>query len=147
MIKIYSDGSSLTNPGIGGWGFVILMDGESFYEGGQAAGKSTNNQMELTAVIKALQTIPITNVPITVISDSKYVVDGASKWMKNWIKKDWRNVKNVEFWKELDDLITNLDVTFEWVRGHSGNRWNEFVDQIAGNAARGVETPLTAGEY
>ena len=131
---IYTDGASKGNPGIGGWG-AWLRAGEHEKEMCGGEHDTTNNRMELTATIKALETL---NVPCTVdiYTDSVYVRDGVTKWMSNWKRNNWRTaskqpVKNKDLWQALDEAIGQHDVNWHWVKGHSGNQGNERADQLA----------------
>ena len=134
MITIYTDGACSGNPGIGGWGVVILVNkDEIFLNGGD--NNTTNNKMELTAAIEALKHFE-KREEITLITDSKYVKDGIQSWIKNWKTNNWKTtskkpVKNKELWIELDDLITKHNVSWEWVKGHGGNKYNEKADYLA----------------
>tara|TARA_Y100001970_G_C14188139_1_gene833775 strand:+ start:1309 stop:1734 length:426 start_codon:yes stop_codon:yes gene_type:complete len=134
MITIYTDGACSGNPGIGGWGVVILVNkDEIFLNGGD--NNTTNNKMELTAAIEALKHFE-KREEITLITDSKYVKDGIESWIKNWKTNNWKTtskkpVKNKELWIELDDLITKHNVNWEWVKGHGGNKYNEKADYLA----------------
>ena len=135
MITIYTDGACSGNPGIGGWGVVILENNieDIFLNGGN--DNTTNNRMELTAAIEALKYFENMQT-ITLITDSKYVKDGIQSWIQNWKKNGWKTaakkpVKNKELWIELDHLIQKHSVSWKWVKGHSGHRENEMVDQAA----------------
>ena len=135
MITIYTDGACSGNPGIGGWGVVILENNKDamFLNGGD--DNTTNNRMELTAAIEALKYFE-GKQDITLITDSKYVKDGIQSWIKNWKNNGWRTaakkpVKNKELWKELDELITKHNIIWEWVKGHAGNKHNEKADFLA----------------
>ena len=135
MITIYTDGACSGNPGIGGWGAVILEKNKEdiFLNGGH--DNTTNNRMELTAAIEALKYF-VDKKNITLITDSKYVKDGIQSWIQNWKKNGWKTaakkpVKNKELWVELDDLITKHNITWEWVKGHAGNTYNEQADYLA----------------
>ena len=135
MITIYTDGACSGNPGVGGWGVVIIEDNknETFLNGGD--NDTTNNKMELTAAIQALKAIEKKSA-ITLITDSKYVKDGIQSWIQNWKKNGWKTaakkpVKNKELWVELDDLITRHNISWEWVKGHAGNKYNEKADYLA----------------
>ena len=135
MITIYTDGACSGNPGVGGWGVVIIEDNknEFFLYGGDK--NTTNNKMELTAAIKALKAFEKKST-ITLITDSKYVKDGIQSWIQNWKKNGWKTaakkpVKNKELWIELDELIAKHNITWEWVKGHAGNTHNEKADYLA----------------
>ena len=135
MIKIFTDGACSGNPGIGGWGVVILINDSDpiFLKGGET--QTTNNQMELTATIKALKYFKEHQL-ITLITDSKYVKDGIESWITNWKKNGWKTtskkpVKNKELWGELDSQITKHNITWNWVKGHAGDRYNEKADFLA----------------
>ena len=135
MITIYTDGACSGNPGIGGWGVVILEQNkdEIILNGGQ--NNTTNNRMELTAAIEALKYFQ-SKKDITLITDSKYVKDGIQLWIKNWRKNGWKTaakkqVKNKELWMSLDVLIARHNINWEWVKGHAGNKYNEKADYLA----------------
>ena len=135
MIQIYTDGACSGNPGIGGWGVVILLnkDGPILLNGGEL--QTTNNRMELTAAIKALNYFHKSE-SIKIITDSKYVKEGTEKWIINWKKNGWKTaskkpVKNKELWIELDKQIIKHNITWEWVKGHAGEVYNEKADYLA----------------
>ena len=135
MIKVFTDGACSGNPGIGGWGVVILINDSDpiFLKGGEI--QTTNNRMELTAAIKALKYFKEHQL-ITLITDSKYVKDGIESWIANWKKNGWRTtskkpVKNKELWVELDSQIAKHNITWKWVKGHAGDRYNEKADFLA----------------
>ena len=135
MIKVFTDGACSGNPGIGGWGVVILSNDSDpiFLKGGEI--QTTNNRMELTATIKALKYFKEHQL-ITLITDSKYVKDGIESWIANWKKNGWRTtskkpVKNKELWVELDSQIAKHNITWKWVKGHAGDRYNEKADFLA----------------
>ena len=135
MITIYTDGACSGNPGIGGWGVVILENNkeDTFLNGGN--DNTTNNRMELTAAIEALKYFEDRQT-ITLITDSKYVKDGIQSWIQNWKKNEWKTaakkpVKNKELWIELDQLISRHTISWEWVKGHDGNVHNEKADYLA----------------
>ncbi len=135
MIVIYTDGACSGNPGIGGWGVVILEEkkNEILLNGGN--NNTTNNRMELTAAIEALKSFQ-NKENITLVTDSKYVKDGIQSWIQNWKKNGWKTsnkkpVKNKELWKELDELIVKHNIIWEWVKGHAGNKYNEKADYLA----------------
>ena len=135
MITIYTDGACSGNPGKGGWGVVILDEANDpiFLNGG--IDNTTNNRMELTAAINALSYFQETK-EIKLITDSKYVKDGIQSWILNWKKNGWKTaakklVKNKELWIELDEMISKHEITWEWVKGHAGNVYNEKADYLA----------------
>ena len=134
MINIYTDGACSGNPGIGGWGVVILDNGkEILLNGGEQ--NTTNNKMELTAAIKALEYF-VQREDLIIHTDSKYVKDGIESWIINWKKNGWKTtakkpVKNKEMWIALDDLIKKHNIIWEWVKGHAGNKHNEKADYLA----------------
>ena len=130
MVTIYTDGACSKNPGgFGGWG-VYIQEGnkETFLSGGDPS--TTNNKMEMTAVIEALKHFKEKKI-ITLYSDSIYVIKGITEWMENWKKKRWKKVKNLEFWLEIDRLNKFHQVEWVHVRGHSGVRGNEIADELA----------------
>ena len=138
MIKIYTDGSCLGNPGNGGWAAIVINGGEKIYLKGSKKN-TTNNQMELLAPIKALTKIP-KGSNVQVFTDSKYVKSGITEWIHNWKKNGWKtsnkqSVKNKELWIELDNLSNDFEVKWIWVKGHSTNALNHEVDLIAREAA------------
>lgn len=135
MLRLYTDGSCLNNPGGAiGYAAVLFEDDTELgrHVGGAATG--TNNTAELLAVITALEALPPTT--LTVVSDSQYVVKGATEWMPGWLRKKMHGVKNVELWQRMNAAIArHKAVTFEWVRGHNGNPKNELVDELCGAEA------------
>jgi len=137
-IQIYTDGSSRGNPGPGGYG-TLLMWGKHRKELSQGYRRTTNNRMELLAVIAGLDTIKKNDLPITVYSDSQYVVNSVEKgWLKTWIKTDFAGgKKNKDLWKKYHELAKNLSVKFVWVKGHANNPYNNRCDALATEAADG----------
>ncbi len=137
MIVIYTDGSSKGNPGRGGYG-VVLKYKEHRKELSEGFRKTTNNRMELLAVIKGLEAITKPNAPVTVYSDSKYVIDSVEKgWLWGWIKKDFKGKKNKDLWLRFAEIYKVHRVSFQWVKGHAGVPENERCDELAVNAADG----------
>lgn len=134
-VVIYTDGACENNPGPGGWGFVVV-DGDkeiSFAKGGEV--DSTNNRMEIKAVLEALASLPDRQI-VKIYSDSKYVVNGATQWLKNWKARGWRTkeggeVKNPDLWKEMDRQLARVQAQLFWVKGHVGNKWNERADELS----------------
>jgi ribonuclease HI len=137
VIDIFTDGACSGNPGPGGWGVILRSGGhEKELSGGEKA--TTNNRMELTAVIEGLKALK-NGSPVTIHTDSRYVMDGASKWILNWKKKGWKTadkkpVKNEDLWRALDDAMTRHQISWIWVAGHSGHPENERADQLARDA-------------
>jgi len=134
QVEIFTDGACRGNPGIGGWGALIReADSENLIYGGEL--ETTNNIMELTAAIKALESLKVSsNVVLT--TDSKYVMQGITEWIHNWKERGWKTaskkpVLNKELWKELDKLTNFHSVKWKWIKGHSGHRENEIADQLA----------------
>ncbi len=138
MLKIWTDGSCLGNPGRGGWAFVAT-DGKNIAERCGGESNTTNNRMELTAVIRAL-TAARRHSEIELHTDSQYVKNGMQSWIKNWKKNNWRTadkkpVKNQDLWMQLDELSNAIIIHWHWVRGHNGNEFNERCDELARTAA------------
>jgi len=128
-IEIYTDGSSLGNPGPGGWCAILrYKDKEKVISGGE--NHTTNNRMELTAVIEALKKLKMP-CEIDLYADSTYVLKGINEWIDNWIKKDFKNVKNEDLWREFLKYSKNHKINVKWVKGHSGHLENERCDKIA----------------
>jgi ribonuclease HI len=131
-IIIYTDGGCRGNPGIGGWGVFLSFQGKEKKIYGSEK-ETTNNRMELTAAIKALEAIK-RDVPIIIYTDSKYVLEGITKWIFGWKKKNWKKVKNIDLWQQLDVLNQKFSVDWKWVKGHSGNTGNDMADALANQA-------------
>ena len=141
MIEVYTDGSCLGNPGTGGWAFLILNDGGITNHFGYQLD-TTNNQMELTAAINALEFIK-ENDEITLFTDSTYVKNGITSWIANWKKNNWKNsqkkeVKNKDLWIKLDILNSQKNITWKWVKAHDINEHNNKVDLLAREAAENL---------
>ncbi|MDA0688115.1 MAG: ribonuclease HI [Proteobacteria bacterium] len=131
---MYTDGACRGNPGPGGWGVLLRFgEAEKTLYGGEPA--TTNNRMELTAVIKGLEALK-KPCRVKITTDSKYVLSGITEWMANWKQRNWKTankkpVLNVELWQELDALVGQHQIEWEWVKGHSGHPENELADQLA----------------
>jgi ribonuclease HI len=133
-IEIFTDGSCLGNPGEGGWCAILrYKENEKVLSG--AEKNTTNNRMELTAVIKALKALK-EPCEIELYSDSTYVLRGLNEWLNNWIKKDFKNVKNIDLWKEYVKISKPHKIHIHWIKGHSGHRENEICDKIAKEEAK-----------
>ena len=140
-VKIFTDGACSGNPGPGGWGAILRWKNEEReIWGGEP--NTTNNRMELLAAIKALDKL---NYPtqVYIYTDSKYVKEGITNWIKSWKKRNWKTaskkpVKNVDLWKILDELAAKHDITWHWVKGHAGNVDNERADELARQGIREV---------
>ena len=143
IVEIFTDGGCSGNPGPGGWGALLRMSGhEKELFGGEA--DTTNNRMELTAVIRALEALK-RPVHARVHTDSQYVQKGISEWIHAWKQRGWRTagrqpVKNAELWRELDELASRHRIEWRWVKGHAGHAENERADALA---RRGIETLKT----
>ena len=131
---MYTDGACRGNPGKGGWGVLLRYgEAEKALYGGEKL--TTNNRMELTAVIKGLEALT-KSCRIKITTDSKYVLQGVTEWMPNWKKRNWRTankkpVLNVELWQQLDEVVAQHEIEWDWVKGHSGHPENELADQLA----------------
>jgi ribonuclease HI len=133
-IDIYTDGACRGNPGPGGWGaLLIYKDADKAIYGGET--DTTNNRMEMTAIIEALKIVKM-DCNITLYTDSKYVMDGITKWLSNWKKKGWitsnkKPVKNKDLWQILEESISKHNIEWQWVKGHAGIPGNEKADELA----------------
>jgi ribonuclease HI len=133
-IDIYTDGACRGNPGPGGWGaLLIYKDADKAIYGGEI--DTTNNRMEMTAIIEALKIVKM-DCNITLYTDSKYVMDGITKWLSNWKKKGWitsnkKPVKNKDLWQILEESISKFNIEWQWVKGHAGIPGNEKADELA----------------
>jgi len=137
VLEVYTDGACRGNPGAGGWGAILKYENK-IKEINGFSKETTNNIMELSAVIKALKEL---NRPCDIIitTDSNYVKDGITKWIHNWKKNGWKTankkpVKNKELWLELDALVMEHKIKWKWIKGHSGHPENERADQLANQA-------------
>lgn len=138
-VTIYTDGSALGNPGAGGYG-VVLMSGVHRKELSQGYILTTNNRMELLAVIKGLEALKKEGCEVTVYSDSKYVVDAVEKgWLWNWVRTGFKDKKNSDLWRAFIPLYRTHDVKFVWIKGHNDNKENERCDRLAVAAASSKE--------
>lgn len=149
-IVIYTDGGSINNPGPGGYGAVVEINGErKEYSGGFRL--TTNNRMEMTAAIVALGKVAEMKRKIHLFSDSSYLVNGVQKgWARKWQSRGWKksdgqDALNIDLWQQLLDLLDTLDVTFHWVKGHAGHEQNERCDKLAVAAARNAPKPIDTG--
>ena len=137
-IEIYTDGACSGNPGKGGYGIVMKVP-EKNYEKHYSQGfrLTTNNRMELLAVIVALEKLKSTDNDIHIFTDSKYVVDAIEKkWLQNWVKIGFKNKKNPDLWRRIIPLLKTHKTTFHWIKGHAGHAENEICDQLAVKAAQ-----------
>ncbi len=134
IVEIYTDGACSGNPGPGGWGALMRYNGhEKELNGGEA--ETTNNRMEMMAVIKALNALKRRST-VELYTDSKYVMQGITEWLEGWKAKGWKTaskkpVKNKDLWQDIDEAIAKHDITFHWVKGHAGHPENERADELA----------------
>ncbi len=139
-VEIFTDGACSGNPGAGGWGVILRCRGVEKELSG-AERETTNNRMEMTAVISALQALKCP-CNITLYTDSRYVMDGVNQWLPNWKRNNWKtankksDVKNVDLWQELDALLPQHEIRWVWVKGHAGHPENERVDELARSAIK-----------
>ena len=139
VVEIFTDGACRGNPGPGGWG-VLLRYGDKQKELWGGERNTTNNRMELTAAIKALEALS-RRCDVKLTTDSQYVRNGITQWIENWKKKGWKTasrqpVKNEDLWRRLDELVGDHNIEWHWVKGHSGHVENEMADQLAN---RGID--------
>jgi len=146
-VEIFTDGACCSNPGPGGWGVILrYKDIEKELSGGEE--NTTNNRMELMAVIKALSALK-TTCNITLYTDSKYVMCGITEWLDNWKKNNWKTsnkkgqVKNVDLWQELDSLVKKHEIRWVWIKGHNGHDENERCDKLARTEAIKLRDNIT----
>ena len=145
MITMYTDGAAKGNPGKGGFGTVLMFKNHR-KELSEGFRMTTNNRMELLAVIKGLEELKVEGIPITIYSDSKYVVDAVTKgWIWNWQKMGYKGKKNVDLWKRYIPLHLKYKPRFVWVRGHAGNVENECCDRLAVAAAESARLQIDHG--
>ena len=139
-VLIYTDGACRGNPGPGGWGAVLRYgNNEKLLYGGES--ETTNNRMEMTAVIRALECLKHNKRRVRITTDSKYVLQGITEWIQGWKAKGWRTaskkpVMNADLWQALDALVQQFDIDWHWVKGHSGHPENELADELAN---RGID--------
>ena len=142
VVEIFTDGACKGNPGVGGWG-ALLSYGTRTREIFGGEPHTTNNRMELTAVIRALETLN-RRCRVRLHTDSKYVQLGISAWIHDWKKRNWRTtdkkpVKNIDLWRRLDELAQQYEIEWVWVRGHSGHDGNERADELANRGVAAVQ--------
>ena len=142
-IQIYTDGACSGNPGIGGWGAILIYNNtkKEIFDGD---ANTTNNKMELTAVIKSLESLK-EECEIELYTDSKYVKNGITEWIYSWKKNDWKNskreeVKNKDLWQKLDELSKIHKINWFWVKGHEDNELNNRADELARNGIKKIKT-------
>ncbi|MBN2311859.1 MAG: ribonuclease HI [Candidatus Hydrogenedentes bacterium] len=142
-VTIYTDGGCVPNPGVGGWG-AVLVYGDITKELSGGEPQTTNNRMELTAAVRALESLKRT-CRVVVYTDSQYLQKGITAWLPAWKRNGWQRkrggLKNVDLWQQLDALIARHDVEWRWIRGHSGEWFNERCDELAGEAIARLSGP------
>ena len=141
-LHIYTDGACKGNPGIGGWGALLCYGAHQKILNG-AKAMTTNNRMELTAAIEALRAVKRA-CPIVIHTDSSYLKNGITQWLAGWKRNGWKTadkkpVKNIELWQALDALVSQHQVEWRWVKGHSGHPGNEMADRLANDAIRTMQ--------
>jgi ribonuclease HI len=149
IVEIYTDGACSGNPGPGGWGAVLYYGDHAKELYGTADGMTTNNRMELTAAIEALDSLTRPS-RVHLHTDSTYVRDGITKWLPGWLRNGWKTasrqpVKNADLWQQLQAAVSRHDVEWRWVKGHAGNAGNELADALA-NRGMAVATRRPAGQ-
>lgn len=146
-VNIYTDGSSLGNPGPGGYGLIMEWVGKNLIkEFSKGFTKTTNNRMELLAVITGLELLKKDGFDVIIYSDSKYVVDAIKKkWLFDWKKNNFKKKKNVDLWKRFLNIYNKHNVKFEWIKGHSNHPQNERCDFLAVEAANSNELSIDSG--
>lgn len=146
-VYLYTDGACKGNPGVGGWGVLMRYgEHEKTLFGGEA--NTTNNRMELTAVIQGLQSLKRKPCRVIIYTDSQYVKNGMESWIHNWKKNGWKTaskkpVSNAELWQMLDTLVAEHDVSWKWVKGHAGHAENERADELANMGVLETQKQLT----
>ncbi len=145
-VTIYTDGAASGNPGPGGYGVVLESSAGHHKELSGGFRMTTNNRMELLAVIVGLRELKSTEVVITVVSDSKYVVDAINKgWLRSWVKKGFKDKKNPDLWRLMIPLLDKYNPTFQWVKGHNNHPQNERCDALAVQASKQPNLPADTG--
>ncbi len=136
QIRIYTDGAAKGNPGPGGYGAILMSENGHYKELSQGYRRTTNNRMELMAVIVALEAIKKPCDDVTIYSDSKYVVDSLEKkWLQNWVRQNFSKTKNPDLWKRYIKAAAPHSVKFIWIKGHAGHEYNERCDRLAVKAS------------
>ncbi len=145
-VTIYTDGAASGNPGPGGYGVVLESSAGHRKELSGGFRRTTNNRMELLAVIVGLKELKSTEVAVTVVSDSKYVVDAINKgWLRSWVKKGFKDKKNPDLWRLMIPLLDKYNPTFQWVKGHNNHPQNERCDALAVQASKQPSLPADTG--
>jgi ribonuclease HI len=147
-VVVYTDGACDPNPGVGGWAAVLRYRGQ-YKEISGGEGCSTNNRMELTAAIRALETLKRAS-RVVLHTDSEYLQKGVTEWLPGWKRLNWRRktgeIKNIDLWRRLDELVQSHDVAWRWVRGHAGDPANERCDELATSEIRKLRAAERAGK-
>ncbi len=146
-VVLYTDGGCVPNPGVGGWGAILIYNGkERELSGGEP--DTTNNRMEMTAAISGLEALT-RSCRVTLITDSEYVKRGITEWLPGWKRKNWKRkggpIKNVDLWKRLDEAASRHEVSWEWVKGHAGVHYNERCDTLASEAIAREKVSVRSG--
>lgn len=137
QVTVYTDGGCTINPGVGGYGIVILRNGESPKTISKGFEHTTNNRMELMAVIETIKLFKDKNIKVSIFTDSKYITDSINLgWVYKWRSKDFDGTKNPDLWKKLLGVLSK-NITLSWVKGHAGNEYNEMADKLSKEARLG----------
>jgi ribonuclease HI len=145
-VTIYTDGAASGNPGPGGYGVVLESSAGHRKELSGGFRRTTNNRMELLAVIKGLRELKSNDIQVVVVSDSKYVVDAVNKgWLENWIKKGFKDKKNPDLWRDMIPLLRRYKPIFQWVKGHNNHPQNERCDALAVIESKKKDLPPDVG--
>jgi len=133
MIEIFCDGACSKNPGPGGWAAILVKSSQILSSVSGYEKHTTNNRMELIGAIEGIVATNTFNSAITIFTDSIYVKDGITKWIYSWRKNNWKNgqIKNIDLWIKLSEITNKIQVQWEWVKGHAGNKYNEMADSLA----------------
>lgn len=147
MLYLYTDGGCWPNPGgVGGWAWVLVRSEKALARSSGWEWDTTNNRMELTAALRGLRAVP-TETELVVVSDSQYVVHGATRWRPSWERKKFKGVKNLDLWRQIFEQADLRRADWKWVKGHNGHYWNEMCDRLASEAVRSRRQEKNQAEF